>query len=54
MPDDDLYASDVCCPACGNIMDAYSLFVEEGTASEGSTACLHCHEDIADEDWITD
>jgi DNA invertase Pin-like site-specific DNA recombinase len=33
MPDDDLYASDVCCPACGNIMDAYSLFVEEGTGA---------------------
>lgn len=41
------------CPHCGKSMDGYELYIENGGPSnEGDMACLYCHEDVADDDWI--
>lgn len=48
-PDDS--SCELCCPLCGGLQDAFDLYTENA-GRDGASCCLHCGEEVSDEDWI--
>lgn len=44
--------SDICCPHCGEIQDAFEVFTHN--RGHDGTNCLACGEQVEDDEWIQD